>query len=310
MTNNKAALSSDPAVELLRQARDKSAVLKLRLAKLRSGAPDAPILAFEGDDDKIVYHQWIRRIDARKRYICFPCGGKGHLLSLRSSLASDRTGLSRSVYFFVDRDFDDLRGQTAGEDVFVTEYYSVENYLVDRDIIDDILQIEFHCHSSPKLRKKLIIFFDKAYDSFIERTRHHNFRLFVARKTGIEVKTIPSSINKLAKISIDSTSEGSLTAEQIISYVKDPDSTSIKLRAEFLCLDGKYRFRGKFAIAFLFKWLDQLVEENKKKGCGIFGELDNNSAFRLSEITLNSLASRSKIPTGLDEFVKTISPVN
>ena len=68
------------------------------------------MLVFEGDDDKIVYGQWIRRVRPTLRYEPFPCGGKKEVRELKNALARDLAHLDDGVFFFVDRDFNDLLG--------------------------------------------------------------------------------------------------------------------------------------------------------------------------------------------------------
>jgi Protein of unknown function (DUF4435) len=68
------------------------------------------LLAFEGDDDKIVYGQWIRRIRPGLRYEPFPCGGKREAKELKNALGRDLAQLGENVFFLVDRDYDDLTG--------------------------------------------------------------------------------------------------------------------------------------------------------------------------------------------------------
>ncbi len=115
----------------MRKSRDVAAVLKTRLAQLKSGAPDVPVFAFEGPDDKFVYYAWVGRIDRDVRYEPFICNGKAGVLELRRIVRRDLGDIGKGVYFFVDRDFDDLRGEDPWDDLFMTDRYSVENYLVD-----------------------------------------------------------------------------------------------------------------------------------------------------------------------------------
>src|SRR6516162_499595 len=86
-------------VERLKSARTTSAVLKLKLITLKSGFPDALVFAFEGDDDKIVYGQWIRRIRPELQYEPFPCGGKEGVRGLKNAVTRDLSGLGTGVFF-------------------------------------------------------------------------------------------------------------------------------------------------------------------------------------------------------------------
>lgn len=297
----------DLAVRALRSARSRPVVAKLELAKLRSTLPDAPVLAFEGDDDKIVYNQWIGRIRPEFRYVNFPCGGKGHILSLRKLLQNDQTGLRNGVHFFIDRDYDDLRGHEDGPDIFMTDKYSVENYFLDPEVLDSALEIEFHCHAAPELRAQLLETFERLYEEFLNVTHNANSRLYVARKLNLEIKPLPTAIGKIASVSLTEVQAGSLSDEEIVCYIEEPDPTLVgPLQAEFLELDRRARFRGKFALLFLTKWLRELADQNALDDRGLFAPLTNKSAFRVAELTLTRFASRSPLPNGLQAFAQAI----
>jgi hypothetical protein len=125
------------------------------------------VFAFEGDDDKIVYGQWIRRLFPRLHYEPFPCGGKKGVKALKNSLHKDLTGQERNVLFFVDRDYDDLAGFESQSGVFMTDAYSVENYLVTPRVVGELLRDEFPCHARPDLRQKIARIFVDDYAKFL-----------------------------------------------------------------------------------------------------------------------------------------------
>src|SRR5690625_5120984 len=116
-------------VSKMREGRRSPAVLKTALSHLRSVRPDSAIFVFEGAEDVGVYEVWISRCKICPEYEALPGKGKDQLLGLRKMLREDTTGLRRAVYFFLDRDFDGLKGQTSGADVYVHDTYSVENCL-------------------------------------------------------------------------------------------------------------------------------------------------------------------------------------
>jgi hypothetical protein len=78
------------------------------------------------------------------------------------------------VYFFVDRDFDDLQGRSAHERLFITNKYSVESYLVCDRLLEELLKIEFHCNGHAAVRTKIIEKFKKAYEAFLTVTKEVN----------------------------------------------------------------------------------------------------------------------------------------
>lgn len=299
----------DAAVAAMRAYRTRPSVLKIELATLRSAVPNNVVFAFEGDDDKIIYRQWVHRVREDLTYVSFPCRGKGPLLDLRASLQRDKTGLSQGVFFFVDRDFDDLRGQAEGDDVFVTDRYSVENYLVDPSVISAALEIEFHCHDAPTLRQQLVAQFQETYDAFLIQTEEVNRRLFKARRAGVDVKPLPKSITKLAKVGVRTVEKGTAEPDAVVVYKNVSSAVSFEgLDDQFNALDGRCRYRGKFALLFMEKWLRELAAEAGSDTRGCFADLKSNSAVRIAELTLTGFSSRSPLPYGFKEFIEATSP--
>ena len=146
----------DKSVERLKSARDNGAVLKLGLIQVRSRCPNLPIFVVEGVDDKAVYSQWVRRLQNDLRHEYYVCSGKKQVLNLHDAVGRDKGGLASNTYFFIDRDFDDLDGHRGSDSLFMTDMYSVANYLVCSGVLDDILSIELHCNGNPDLRKKIL----------------------------------------------------------------------------------------------------------------------------------------------------------
>ena len=144
-TTRAAEMENSEFVNHARNHRSSGAALKIRVSNVRSRNPTAIIAVVEGPEDIGPYEVWINRISDALSFEFVPGAGKSQLLDFRRRMASDRTGLSRGTYLFVDRDFDGLRGQKEGADIFCTEAYSVENYLVSTTILKSILTDEFRC---------------------------------------------------------------------------------------------------------------------------------------------------------------------
>src|SRR5687767_4510556 len=107
-----------PLVDRARQSRRSGAVLKIFVANARSRDEAVPIFIFEGRGDFGPYRVWISRIRNDLRYARIDADGKDQALDLRQRLRSDSGNLGSGVYFFVDRDFDDLKGHTDGADIY------------------------------------------------------------------------------------------------------------------------------------------------------------------------------------------------
>lgn len=298
----------DHYISQMKAARGAPAVLKLRLAQVRSACPETPIFAFEGDDDKLVYYQWIRQVRPLLSYEPFVCRGKGSLLSLRAAVLRDVTGLKDGIYFFVDRDYDDLRDQPEDSSTFVTEFYSVENYLVSTDVLDLLLQNEFHCEGKPDLRRSVLSLFNTTYEAFLERTKEVNRRIYIARMLKIEIeKSLPTKWSHLSAIHLDSIGDLVAPPEILVPLKSNPSIEDWKTHSEnFDKLDPRSRYRGKFAMIFFLRWLDHLASDYASGSSSIFRGLDTNGKARVSELRIGNFASKSPHPSGLKAFVEAV----
>lgn len=306
MSNSKCG-TIDIDVDRVRASRGTSAELKLQLANLRSTLPDTAIFVFEGDDDKAVYSQWIRRINENIDYEIFTCGGKKQIRNLKIILARDLGDLKKNVHFFVDRDYDDLDGFPDDENVYMTKHYSIENYLVSEKVLDEILKIDFPLNGKPELRAVICAFFLKSYDDFLRETKDVNRRIYYARKLGIDLpEKIPIRIGSLSKISLSSCEESGKSPVDVIPFEIGSDEETISdLNRRFDGLDGRSRYRGKFAMLFFKRWLEILVSEYNSNSTGVFSEISSEMRPRSSEFTIGSFASKSPIPSDLQELMIT-----
>ncbi|TPJ52009.1 DUF4435 domain-containing protein [Mesorhizobium sp. B2-7-1] len=300
---------SDEIVRRTKSARESPAVLKLQLIQARGRCGELPILVVEGLDDKSIYSQWLRRIKASLRYEFFVCNGKRQVLGLCDLVRRDLSDLSKSIYFFIDRDFDDHSGFGPGPEIFMTDRYSVENYLVDDTVLDDILRVELHCNAYPALREKIIALFNGVYAQFIDETAEINFRLYLSKVIPISRKgDFPQRINQLAVVALDGVGAQVRDSEDVIALTREPTGEErAGSRAAFDGLEPRSRYRGKFALLFFHRWLDLLADDYASKRTLHFGEIEERARARRNEIMPLSLAARSPMPTGLDDFVTRIS---
>ena len=178
----------DSEVQRLVESRSRSVVLKQRLILFRAASPIILVLVFEGIEDALVYAQWFQRICNSLDYEPFPLKGKDQVLQLRHIVNRDLNGLDRNTLFFMDRDFDDYKGYQPSQTLFMTDRYSIENYLVEPEVMNEVLRNELCCNTYPELRANILAIFNKQYDCFLECMREINFRVFLARKLGIAIQ--------------------------------------------------------------------------------------------------------------------------
>ncbi|MET4297029.1 hypothetical protein ABIB06_007829 [Bradyrhizobium sp. LB8.2] len=302
-------VSDDPYVNRLRAARERPAVLKVKLASVRSSNPDCLVFAFEGDVDKGAYFQWVKRLRTDLVYEPFPCGGKRQVLEFREMLKRDLGDLAARVYFFVDRDFDDFRGFDADPaTAFATDQYSIENYLVTREVLEELLKDEFHCHAEPDIRNKCLDVFDRRLAEFLGATEAINFRLFIARKSGFTPKKhLPTRINGIAQVALDAVNPIAIGPENIVIFEEQVGAEQFKsLKEEFATLNPQKRYRGKFSLLFFMKWLELLAADRAAQTSTHFSKLKGPKGVNSGGITVGALASKSEAPIGLKEFLHTV----
>jgi hypothetical protein len=296
----------DEGVERLKEARYISAAAKLRLISLRNRFPSILVFAFEGDDDKIIYRQWITRLFSELSYEALSCGGKRNVLALRDSLSRDEAGLGKGVYYFVDRDYDDLQGREAGDDIFMTDYYSVENYLVTEAVLENILKTEMDFNLRPELRKCVLNIFLSVFEEFLSRFSVVNFRIFLARRERLEIIDEKESLKKLwLDVSLQEIGPFRKPPEEIVRLIGQISEKEKEVYKQgFDQLDPATRHRGKFMLAFFRKWLESLDAECRKPQTDILHGHEDIRGGRTNEFTLGMFASKSAIPAGLYAFLQ------
>lgn len=305
MSDVRMLTTEESFLERMKAARNVSAVLKARLLILRSNFPSALVFAFEGDDDKIVYGQWVRRIRPELRYEPFPCGGKEGVRGLKNSVARDLAGLGERIFFFVDRDFDDLQGFVDVSNVFMTETYSVENCLVADEVLKELLRDEFPCHARPDLRKSIVEIFNNDYRAFLTAATEINLRIFYARRIPIKITvSLPTSLRHLAVVRIGNVSRSDSPVDKVVILEREPTADEqAGLSTDFASLAPKSRFRGKFALKFFTEWLGRLADELGTDDLGVFGSDPLKGGVRRNEFVLSNFATKSGLPADLPAFV-------
>lgn len=297
----------DAAVAAMINARDSSATLKLALLHVRGRLPRLAIFVFEGTDDKVPYRVWTQRLRPGLAFEPLPCRGKGNVLLLRAAVERDANDLKDGVYFFVDRDFDDLRGEHPSEKTFMTETYSFENSLVSRPVLDLLLADVFHCDDSES-RARVTEDFEKDYEAFLTVTKNINRRIFVCRKAGIQCANLPDKIAKVANVSLNRVDALARPVAEIVRLDREPDNADQdKHGAAFDLLEPRSRYRGKFALMFFMKWLQLLADDRNSEHSQYFAaKRAGEPKIKLEEIKVGLLASYSDPPKGLSEFLSRV----
>lgn len=306
MTSAGAANEDDGYLSSMRVSRKSPAVLKHGLILLKAEAEGGAILVFEGVDDKVVYHHWINRICSDLLYEPYVCEGKKYVLQLLEVVNNDVNGLGDGVYFFVDKDFDDIEEHPVCSSLYITSAYSIENYLVDPHTVRELLKTHFHCDFGPVRRGEIMGLYTRLYKDFLDISEGVNFRTYSARKLGIEA-VLPQKISRIADISLTSVSSVGLAANESVRLIRELTVEEVNgLSSKFEKLDKAWSYRGKYAFMFFTKWIDLAVRDRNSDGASIlFDKIKVKS--KVAPVSLDCIASRSPIPRCLHGFIRGIN---
>lgn len=302
----------DFADYLTSQARAESAVLHEFMLRFQESSNDLHLF-FEGDEDPSFYMPVVR---ARARGVVswsYVCGGKPALAELRRYLVEKKYLLDR-VLFFVDRDFDDLLGCQINPNprTFITDPYSIENYLVGVDQAEIVLvdlsglsRVDSDCET-----------FLLSLDSLLDRCSQVILPFLAMSLAAREVGMKPNFNNvNLANVFVvdlqpDRIRRKDGAAQKCISAIlpKDasvPLSRIIRWARHLRSLDTKLWFRGKYELWFferlLLLFLDGLAAKRKaakKKSIRIPASLREGRLFEALGGRINPIPSLESFLSG------------
>jgi hypothetical protein len=295
----------DPYIAAQIAARRSPSVAKTKLLSLRSNYPRGHVFAVEGDIDKAVYSHCIARLRPDLAYEFLVLKGKRQVRQLKNSLSKDLGGLSAGVFFFVDRDFDDLSGFNDTAHVFMLDRYSIENYISDPATLGRSMVTAYPCDGHPQIRRSIEDLYAKDVGDFLAVIYKLNERIYAARRVGLNIDDImPSSANAYANIFLGNVSAIGINPSHTLPFDELSDEIMRVLAAEFSELVPAYRFRGKFIFKFFNRWLEKLADEFRQGNIGLFGVIGPQTGSIVSgELSPGSLAARSPIPYGLNDFL-------
>lgn len=116
------------------------------------------IIAVEGPDDTLFYHDYLRN----ESDSFFICDGKKGVLSLSVTTREYNPELFEKIIFICDKDFDDYLKKLQN-DIRYTKYYSIESYLCLSQFASYILNKYCTTQISRDLRNKFIQNFDSLF---------------------------------------------------------------------------------------------------------------------------------------------------
>ncbi|HCT4905027.1 TPA: DUF4435 domain-containing protein [Klebsiella pneumoniae] len=293
----------------LRKKREADAVMQLRFNKFLSKAGNEIILAVEGDDDVTFYTTVLQRVYS-KCAIGFVCNGKDGVLQLRNIVRGKKTYSSVNLTFYVDHDFDGLKGDTPSYDLYCTPTYSFENILVDIRVLNTLLSSEYRCNGFDGLNdiESIGNIYYKRLDEFNTCMKLANNIIHHLRTNGIQSANIDNDIKKYVRISLDGV-QSNCEYNDLLTLigVRDEEELSTFNAGEevFEKLNPVKSWRGKYILSFFIKILSDLKEDRGRK-TPVYFSSKKKMTFNPSNDVIRTLTSCAPIPDCLVAFMNKI----
>lgn len=223
----------------------------------------------EGNEDISFYSQFIERYKENDlKFIV--CNGKENVIDNYNSLSWSFYDKKR-VLFFMDKDFDDFIGNTLvlDDNIFVTELYSIENYLVNevtlrKFIIDNCLI------TNESVIDATILNFKIQHKEYIRQLKKVSAWMMYCRENKFNVNFNDIKISDLFEIN----SDGILIKKSISSYIsifeyichktKTSHFNLPQIKSYLIKINSESRsqkfIRGKYDLHFMFLYLKYISD--------------------------------------------------
>lgn len=282
--------------------------------------PDFVHAFVEGEDDKPFYRGFLGDfVDKNDKMRIRPCYGKEGVYNTFRKIKRNYSPEMGITLYFVDKDHSDILKNEGWEDapnIYVTDYYSIENYLVNEDMLariwDELFNfkngsLEFgHVH-----REKFI----RELDSFYEFVRPIMAWAIFLRRQGRKPNMDEINFSRFFDFDDElvlrkteefmSLGEFGLVSKVCGEQVTDDQLAQIRrVEEEISAFIPKAYIRGKLELSFFVKFIEKLMELLNRHISKDGGKVSlRDSLGEKNAITI--LGPRVPIPLSLRQFLTT-----
>lgn len=290
-------------------AAGRSAAAKFHELRLKYWNADLDVVCcFEGSDDIEFFMPNLRsELGLHHERVDFMnCGGKWIVVTLWGWALHKSWNMAR-LGFFVDRDLDDfLSGNPSGDQLYVSDYYSIESHVLDDDFFDSVWQDFFRL---PLIDSRRTIWKSAYYlgaMEFAKAVLPISYMAVAHKRAGKRVDFNRVQLDGLFLISGDG-SVGRLRKGRFSNYSAvfpdtAPSSAEIRsARRELILADEKIWLRGKFAIWFAMQFFSRMKSVLSRK------TEPNRAVVKTSfsvETSVTCLCGRASVPKSLHDFLR------
>jgi hypothetical protein len=297
--------------DLLRRARSsRTTILHKFLTNYDASSPR--VYAFvEGDPDVVFYRTHIRAFVENPALIfLYSCGGKPKVYEAYRNIVARLPGCTR-VLFFVDKDLDDIIGQTWPTDprIFVTEFYSIENYLVCSGLVERFFA-DFVTVSRIEVDlSRIIAVFDDQLRIFHGLLLSTMAWIVVMRRAGHRVMLNDISLDALCEFNDEGAKrrKGRAVVAYLSRVTQTPSPTGVWRDVRRACrelrrLPPKRYIRGKFEVWWVLKFIRRVAADLSRVAAESGGSVSVHAQLQESSF-VQLLAGAVPTPAALNTFL-------
>lgn len=296
-------------LDKLNAARD-SAISAYHVFLLKYSETNNDIHAFfEGYEDSSFYTHVIRRIAGTDRKIHpYQCGSKKNVYDAFQSVSA-KAHKNSVILFFVDKDLADILGEVYidAPNIYTTDYYSIENYLVSEEMLEIVWQDIFRFKESTINFEVIKEQYNKEYAKFCALMVSIMAWIVYMRKSNQKLNLNNASLSRLyeinnnmfLEISEEAKDRGEIPLLEIMCNTTTPNEfwkTHEETKSKLQMLKPKVYIRGKFELWFFIGFIKRLAE--------LLRSMDVKSKTQLSEgNAVEFLGPRTIPPQSLIDFL-------
>lgn len=297
-------------LDILREEGTSSATTYLEFLLDDAKYSEHIFMFFEGHDDPAFYCPHFRRYLKNPETIhIFKCGRKQNVYDTFNKI-NLRPEKKNITLFFVDKDLSDILNEKYPEytSIYVTDYYSIENYVVNKEMllitINDIFRFDYQSQRidydvlSNIFHKSLLYFHDQMTiitiwsiyaikNGFSPHINNINLSKIFVFNEGLELKKIDNSLI------LEDYLKSTCKVDNIIIEPTNINDIALHLSK----FDPKVYIKGKYELWFLVKFINKLIDILiKTKKLRVRTTINEEAAIEFFGPRLNT-------PTSLIEFI-------
>lgn len=264
---------------------------------------------FVEGEDFCYYNPRIRNYSNSVDNISYRCDGKRNVIGV-NNLIKEKVKIrhDNKLMFFVDRDYG---LDKVPSDIYVTDYYSIENFYLNKETVKSILENFMEVNKHSRNYEVCLNYFKKTYTEYSKFSAKINTFYYTIREYE-KINGCPRANFRKIKFtrfiktdSLDDFLMEDLSYEELLeAYEIEYDIEESCFRKNSLLFDenNHYNFRGKFELEYL-EWFLNRTRVAIKDGLYNF---DKNSVcnYDFYVDTMKILSEYAYTPDSLIEYIR------